>query len=79
MQSLTEVKAGTECTIKWMFGAPQVMELMNQYDIKEAPSACLARDGTAPSSDGMMYALPSEVRSRRALRCKAGWSVYKKR
>lgn len=27
MQSLSEVKAGAVCTIKWMFGNPQVMEL----------------------------------------------------
>ena len=45
MQSLTEVKAGTECTIKWMFGAPQVMELMNQYDIKEGSTISVFGQG----------------------------------
>lgn len=35
MQSLTEVRAGESCMIKWMFGAPGIMEFMNQYDIRE--------------------------------------------
>ena len=35
MQSLSEVKAGAVCTIKWMFGNPQVMEFMHQHDIRE--------------------------------------------
>ena len=28
MQSLTEVKAGNECTIKWMFGSPQALDII---------------------------------------------------
>ena len=40
MQSLSEVKAGAVCTIKWMFGNPQVMEFMHQHDIREG-STCL--------------------------------------
>lgn len=56
MQSLTEVKAGTECTIKWMFGAPQVMELMNQYDIKEG--------STIIGRDDVRLAIGSEIAAR---------------
>ena len=38
MQSLSEVKAGAVCTIKWMFGNPQV---------REVPSMCSSMEGTA--------------------------------
>ena len=48
MQSLSEVKAGAVCTIKWMFGNPQVMEFMHQHDIRrEVPSMCSSTEGTA--------------------------------
>lgn len=47
MQSLTEVKAGNECTIKWMFGNPQALDIMNQHDIREeARFMCSCRAGT---------------------------------
>lgn len=35
MESLINVKAGGSYTIKWMFGNPQVMDLIRSYDIKE--------------------------------------------
>lgn len=35
MESLINVKAGDSYTIKWMFGNPQVMDLIRSYDIKE--------------------------------------------
>lgn len=64
MQSLTEVKAGTECTIKWMFGAPQVMELMNQYDIKEGSTISVFGQGwnsTIIGRDDVRLAIGSEI------------------
>ena len=41
MQSLSEVKAGAVCTIKWMFGNPQVMEFMHQHDIRRKYHQCV--------------------------------------
>lgn len=35
MQSLSEVNVGETCTIKWMFGNPQIMEFLRSNDIKE--------------------------------------------
>lgn len=35
MQSLSEVRAGETCTIKWMFGSPGILDFMHGYDIKE--------------------------------------------
>ena len=67
MQSLTEVKAGTECTIKWMFGAPQVMELMNQYDIKEGTTISVfgqGRDSMIIGKDSVRLAIGNEIAER---------------
>lgn len=35
MQSLSEVRAGESCTIKWMFGNAQIMDFLRSHDIKE--------------------------------------------
>ena len=35
MQALSNVKAGETCTIKWMFGLPEVLKLMERYEIQE--------------------------------------------
>ncbi len=35
MQALSDVKPGESCTIKWMFGAPEVMEFMRSRHIEE--------------------------------------------
>ena len=35
MQSLSNVKAGEACTIKWMLGNIQVMEFLRRHDMKE--------------------------------------------
>ena len=45
MQSLSEVKAGAVCTIKWMFGNPQVMEFMHQHDIREGSTINVFQHG----------------------------------
>ena len=34
MQSLAQAKAGDDYTIKWMFGAPQILDFLNEYGIK---------------------------------------------
>lgn len=35
MQSLSEIKPGESCTIKWMFGVPEVMDFMRSRHIEE--------------------------------------------
>ena len=35
MDSLANAKAGDVCTIKWMLGNLQALELIRGYDIKE--------------------------------------------
>lgn len=35
MQSLSEVPAGEACTIKWMFGEPQIIDFLHRHDMKE--------------------------------------------
>ena len=35
MQALAEANVGEDYTIKWMFGVPEVLDLMAQYQIKE--------------------------------------------
>ena len=35
MQALSQINAGDTCTIKWMFGVPEILETMRNMDIKE--------------------------------------------
>lgn len=35
MESLTTVKSGERCTIKWMFGAPGVLAWMDEHEIRQ--------------------------------------------
>ena len=35
MQALAEANVGEDYTIKWVFGVPEVLDLMAQYQIKE--------------------------------------------
>lgn len=65
VQSLSEVKTGESCTIKWMFGAPA--EYMRQYDIGEG---CLVRvlrnlgDSVIIAKDNLRLAVCGEVAAR---------------
>lgn len=67
MQSLTEVKAGNECTIKWMFGNEQALEIMNQYDIREGSTINVfqqGKDSMIIGHDGLRLAIGKEIASR---------------
>ena len=35
MRALSQTNAGDTCTIKWMFGVPEILETMRNMDIKE--------------------------------------------
>ena len=67
MQSLTEVKAGNECTIKWMFGSPQALDIMNQHDIREGSTINVfqhGRDSMIIGMNNMRLAIGNEVAER---------------
>ena len=34
MQALSQTNTGDTCTIKWMFGVPEILETMRNMDIK---------------------------------------------
>ena len=67
MQSLTEVKAGNECTIKWMFGSPQALDIMNQHDIWEGSTIHVflqGRDSMIIGKDSVRLAIGNEIAER---------------
>ena len=67
MQSLSEVKAGAVCTIKWMFGNSQVMEFMHQHDIREGSTINVfqhGRDSMIIGMNNMRLAIGNEVAER---------------
>lgn len=67
MQSLTEAKTGEACTIKWMFGNPQVMELMDHFDIKEGSTIHVlhhGKDSMIIGREGIRLAIGNEVAER---------------
>lgn len=35
MQALSEIRTGAVCTIKWMFGTPEVLEFLHRHQIQE--------------------------------------------
>ncbi len=35
MQALSQIKTGAVCTIKWMFGTPEVLEFLHRHQIQE--------------------------------------------
>lgn len=43
MQALAEANVGEDYTIKWMFGVPEVLDLMAQYQIKKVWISTLYR------------------------------------
>lgn len=67
MQSLSNVKTGESCTIKWMLGNVHVMEFLRSYNMKEgSPIRVLqqSRTGTIIRVNGHRFALGSEVAER---------------
>ena len=47
MQALSQINAGDTCTIKWMFGVPEILETMRNMDIKEHDSGYPKMPGLA--------------------------------
>ena len=67
MQSLTEVKAGNEYTIKWMFGSPQALDIMNQHDIREGSTIHVflqGMDSMIIGKDSVRLAIGNEIAER---------------
>ena len=61
------LKAGAVCTIKWMFGNPQVMEFMHQHDIREGSTINVlqhGRDSMIIGMNNMRLAIGNEVAER---------------
>lgn len=67
MQSLTEARTGEACTIKWLLGNPQVMEIMDHFDIKEGSTIRVlqhGKDSMIIGSEGIRLAIGNEVAER---------------
>ena len=67
MQSLSEIRAGEVCTVKWMLGNIQTMEFLRSYDMKEgSPIFVLqqGRTGTIIKMNDHRFALGSDVAER---------------
>lgn len=67
MQSLSNVKAGEACTIKWMLGNIQVMEFLRRHDMKEGSLIRVLQQsstGTIIGMDHQRFALGSDVAER---------------
>ena len=67
MQALSNVKAGETCTIKWMFGLPEVMKSMHDMNIHEGSTIRVLRkfhDSLIISSANRKIVLGNEVADR---------------
>lgn len=67
MQSLAQAKAGDDYTIKWMFGAPQILEFLNEYGIREESDIRVfqqGKDGIIIGRDNVRLAIGEDVARR---------------
>ena len=66
MQALSQTNTGDTCTIKWMFGVPEILETMRNMDIKKAahPGIQKCRDWLIIGSNNRRLAVGNEVADR---------------
>lgn len=67
MQSLSEIRAGEVCTVKWMLGNIQTMEFLRSYDMKEGSPIFVLQQGSTGTIIKMndhRFALGSDVAER---------------
>lgn len=67
MQSLSEARTGDACTIKWMFGNPQVLEIMDRFDIREGSTVHVlqhGKDSMIIGFDHVRLAIGNEIADR---------------
>ncbi|WP_072525129.1 FeoA family protein [Clostridium sp. Marseille-P3244] len=67
MQALSNVKAGETCTIKWMFGLPEVIGFLRSRQVEEGSTVRViqqCRDSVIIGVQDRRLALGSEVAER---------------
>ncbi|MDO5350624.1 MAG: FeoA family protein [Lachnospiraceae bacterium] len=67
MQSLSEIRAGEACTIKWMLGNVSIMEFLRSRNMKEGSLVRVLQqrnNGTIIRMDDRRFALGREVAER---------------
>ena len=67
MQSLAQAKGGDDYTIKWMFGAPRILDFLNEYGIREGSDIRVfqqGKDGIIIGRDNVRLAIGEEVARR---------------
>ena len=67
MQALSQTNTGDTCTIKWMFGVPEILETMRNMDIKEGSTIQViqkCRDWLIIGSNNRRLAVGNEVADR---------------
>lgn len=67
MYALSKAKSGEICTIKWMFGVPEVLEIMHGYQIDVGSTIHVVQNMTDRliiKSDHVKLALSAEIADR---------------
>ena len=67
MQPLSQTNIGDTCTIKWMFGVPEVLETMKKLDIREVSTIHViqkCRDWLIIGANNRRLAVGNEVADR---------------
>ena len=67
MQSLSEARTGDICTIKWMLGNPEALEVLHSCSIEEGSQIRVIQQGPESmiiGTDQVRLALGHEVASR---------------
>ncbi len=67
MKALSAAKPGEYCTIKWLFGIPEVLEIMKNYHITEGTKIQVLqcrKDGLIIKTDDAKLAISTEIAER---------------
>ena len=67
MQALSKAEAGGDYTIKWMFGAPEVLDFLHTRHVKEGTTVHIIhqyRDSVLIGVEDMRFVLGNEVADR---------------
>ena len=67
MYALSKAQAGDICTIKWMFGLPEVLEFLHSHHVEEGCDVQVIRkmtDGVIIAVQDMRFVLGNEIADR---------------
>lgn len=67
MQNLSNAAAGEACTVKWMFGVPEVLAFLRKHHIKEGNTIQIVQNcwgNMVVAAEGQSFAVSKDIADR---------------